>query len=193
MARAKNMLTTHCPVCGAEMMMYPATAKRRETCSLKCRGDVAYRFAKHDKRRDGECLVWTGLVTSDGYGLIRVGKRKRLVHRVAYRLTHGADALPDDVILLHKCDNPPCVNVSHLTPGTHADNVHDCMTKGRGDCPKAEEHPHAKLTVDDVLSIRARIAGGEKGVDLAKEFGVWPSAISKAKNGRTWRELRRAS
>lgn len=74
------------------------------------------------------CWEWTG-TPSQAYGLFNHRGKMRKAHRFAYELTHGP--LPEGSILLHSCDNPRCVRPSHLTPGTHRDNLMDAMKKGR--------------------------------------------------------------
>ena len=76
----------------------------------------------------GPCWVWTGGITSAGYGEIKVDGLVMLAHRVAYWLAHGR--LPDHDVL-HQCDNPPCVRPSHLFAGTDVDNFRDAVAKGR--------------------------------------------------------------
>ena len=39
--------------------------------------------------------------------------------------------LPDDIFVLHRCDNPPCRNVNHIFLGSQKDNMQDCSNKGR--------------------------------------------------------------
>jgi hypothetical protein len=53
-----------------------------------------------------------------------------LAHRIAYELECGP--VPEGMFVLHRCDNPPCVRVSHLFLGTRADNLADMRAKGRG-------------------------------------------------------------
>ncbi|TDC48850.1 hypothetical protein E1258_27645 [Micromonospora sp. KC207] len=78
------------------------------------------------------CRVWKGEKNGNGYGrftIWRKGRRIRLLsHRVAFALTQE---LRDGQVLRHSCDNPPCGNPEHLTPGTQTDNVRDAMKRGR--------------------------------------------------------------
>lgn len=50
-------------------------------------------------------------------------------HRFSLQLT-GVQVLPE-LVVMHKCDNPSCVNPDHLSIGTHKQNTADAMTKGR--------------------------------------------------------------
>lgn len=75
------------------------------------------------------CVEWQGGRDKDGYGQTVVGGRKQRAHRVAWERIHGP--IPAGMKVLHKCDNPPCVNPGHLFLGTQADNVRDCWDKGR--------------------------------------------------------------
>lgn len=76
----------------------------------------------------GPCWIWTGTTDKDGYGLFDRGGKKWLAHRVSYEMKNGPLGRN---FVLHKCDNPPCVNWDHHTPGTNADNLRDMAEKGR--------------------------------------------------------------
>src|SRR5699024_2581596 len=73
--------------------------------------------------RVGACLVWTGGCSDDGYGQTTVNGVRWQTHRLAYTVHHGP--IPDGEIVRHSCDNPPCMEPSHLLSGTHADNGND--------------------------------------------------------------------
>lgn len=77
----------------------------------------------------GECLLWTGPVNNKGYGTIsRRDGGTRLVHRIVAQ-EHGR--VWEGRVTLHSCDTPCCCNPDHLTAGTQADNIADCIEKGR--------------------------------------------------------------
>ncbi len=81
------------------------------------------------------CWVWCGVRTMHGYGQMRMRghKEKFLVHRLSYRYYCGK--IPENFVLMHKCDNPSCVNPNHLTTGDTQENVWDRINKGRhGGC-----------------------------------------------------------
>lgn len=135
--------------------------------------------------RPNQCWLWTGRRTARGYGVLTVRGRKVKAHRLAYRLHHGA--IPNGLNVLHKCDNPICVNPTHLFLGTHADNVLDMMQKGR--ISRGEDRPAAKLTEEIVRYARRVYRAGhpEFGArPLARRFGVSQPCMQNAISGRTW-------
>lgn len=74
------------------------------------------------------CWEWNHYRRPDGYGECGRDKVIWLAHRYSYYLNVND---PGDKHVLHKCDNPPCVNPDHLYLGTHKDNMHDMKLKGR--------------------------------------------------------------
>jgi hypothetical protein len=132
------------------------------------------------------CTEWTGNRDANGYGRIGVEQRPVLVHRLAWELAHGP--IPAGLHVLHRCDNPPCVRLDHLSLGTQADNMRDTVTRGRH--VQGDRVGTAKLTEANVLEIRRRYAaGGVTQKSLAAEFGVKPPAIQAIINRRKWRHL----
>lgn len=76
-----------------------------------------------------DCWEWQAYKNPDGYGMFRFNKIMVLSHRMAWLLTNTE--IPATMVIMHKCDNPPCVNPNHLSLGTYADNIRDRDTKGR--------------------------------------------------------------
>ena len=75
------------------------------------------------------CWPWLGTKRHTGYGKIRNHYKHEGTHRVSYTLNVGP--IPQGLHVLHKCDNPTCVNPDHLFLGTQADNMKDMFKKGR--------------------------------------------------------------
>lgn len=122
----------------------------------------------------GSCHVWTGDHTSFGYGLFcRIG-----AHRVSLWLATGEQ--PEGSHALHRCDNPPCVRASHLYWGTHQQNMEDRAARRRS-------HRVLKVPDAEIAAIRERFSGGEDLDDLAAEFGISPTQVSRIVHGRTRR------
>jgi hypothetical protein len=69
------------------------------------------------------CWNWTGAVNPSGHAVIKIDRRNRGAHRVSYTI-HIGD-IPEDLMILHSCHNPKCVNPEHLRPGTAKDNAED--------------------------------------------------------------------
>lgn len=78
---------------------------------------------------EADCWLWLGATRAGGYGSIRVARKLEMAHRVSYLLAHGS--IDEGLCVLHRCDNPACVNPAHLFLGTKKDNTSDRISKGR--------------------------------------------------------------
>lgn len=72
-------------------------------------------------RPDGECWIWVGALTTEGYGQIKMDRRVLLVHRVMYERMVGP--IPEGLDIDHLCRVRNCVNPEHLEPVTRRTNV----------------------------------------------------------------------
>jgi hypothetical protein len=150
---------------------------------------VKKRFWRHVKKTT-KCWLWTAS-TVVGYGQFKIGSRtdkttrQVKAHRVSWELHFGP--IPKGLCVCHKCDNRACVNPGHLFLGTNADNSKDMVNKKRQ--AKGSSNGYSKLTEQQVLKIRAKLAMGITQMVLAKEFNVSQNAISTIKLRKTWKHL----
>jgi hypothetical protein len=147
------------------------------------------RFWAKVNKTDG-CWIWTAAKTRGGYGNFGLGSKRYVrAHRLAWELTYGS--IPAGMFVCHRCDNPPCVNPSHLFLGTSSDNLRDCVAKGRHvpyrtTAHKGEGNPNAKLTVESVREIRAAAKRGERLDSIAARYGVSVGGIRHVVAGERW-------
>lgn len=139
------------------------------------------------------CHIWTA-GRSNGYGRFwggeyRIGNKPRLVlaHRWAYE--HFVGPIPEGLSVLHRCDNPPCVNPAHLWLGTKADNNADRSIKGRDAHPQGEQNGRSKLTEDDVREIRRRYSQGEYQRVIAADYGLGQTTVSGIVRSVSWAHI----
>ena len=149
------------------------------------------RFETKWREADSGCWEWTANSHSFGYGMIRRRRRDGSwtsvgAHRVSWELHNGQ--IPEGMSVLHRCDNPACVNPDHLFLGTHADNMADKAAKGRGSF-RGARNPRARFVPDDVRAIRNRHADGESIRGLARSYGCSQCAIQGIVHRRTWRHI----
>lgn len=84
--------------------------------------------------RPTECWTWDAALSDKGYGRFKMAGKLELPHRVAYCMCKGP--IPEGegyqgAVVMHRCDNPRCVNPEHLSIGSQSENMRDCVTKGR--------------------------------------------------------------
>jgi len=131
------------------------------------------------------CINWTGSKDKDGYGYFK-DKKTIKAHRYAYLHCIGEIG---DYHVLHKCDNPSCVNPEHLFLGTNKDNMQDKVSKGRQFHYSRPMHgmlnSHRKLDQQDVNEIRD-LYPYYNGVQLSKLYGVTPTQICRILNNTSW-------
>lgn len=133
-------------------------------------------WTKVDIRKPDECWNWLGTKNPHGYGKLRFRSRnKYLAHRLSWSLANGE--IPDGMNILHKCDNPSCVNPNHLYPGTQSQNLKDAYSRGRYS-QKGEHGNGRKLTLAQVLEIRRLYSlGGYTYPELGKMFNTCTTNI----------------
>jgi hypothetical protein len=149
------------------------------------RADVADRFwAKVSIGNREHCWNWTGCRHPKGYGTFHLPKPNKVskAHRVSYAMAYG-EAPSGDVLVLHSCDNPSCVNPFHLSVGNNAENVRQRDERKRRAPPSGEINGFSKLDTWDVICIRA---DRRKQKDIAEDYGLRQCHVSRIKRREAW-------
>jgi hypothetical protein len=130
------------------------------------------------------CWLWEGCVKKGGYGYFFMGNdyapSKTQAHRAAWLIYRGPTFGMD---VLHRCDNPACVNPDHLFLGTDQDNVDDKMAKGRQAIMRGERNPRARLNAEKASAIRA---DQRETRFIAAEYGISRQAVQRIRSGKAW-------
>lgn len=185
------------------IMKYPKV--QPHLCACGCGALTKYKYARGHNAKDGpplverfwkkvdirgpdECWPWLAGKASGGYGCFCVNGHGHAAHRFAYEFSNGP--IPDDLCVLHRCDNPPCCNPNHLFLGTIADNNRDRKLKGRTYRPIGIKHHNAKLTDTQVIEIRRLYSCGNVSHNqLANKFGVRNATIGDIILHKTWTHI----
>lgn len=131
---------------------------------------------------NSDCWNWCGNKDKDGYGKIYYLGSHHRTHRVSYSIYKGK--IPTDMCVLHRCDNPSCVNPNHLFIGTPADNNQDRAKKHRSRNQNGVLNNRVKLSVDNVIYILEHKE--KKQQELASQFGISQIQVSRIRRGLRW-------
>ena len=126
------------------------------------------------------CWEWTRQKQKGfSYGKLTYKNKKRLAHRVSWFLTYG-EWPSNNMCVLHKCDNPSCVNPDHLFLGTQQDNMRDMAIKNRA---------ATKLKPEEVIEIRKLAELGESRKVLSEKFNISKRQINRIISREDWRHI----
>ena len=140
-------------------------------------------WMKVQKGTTFECWEWKES-NRRGYGCLWVSGKYVPAHRFSWQIHYGE--IPKGICVLHKCDNPLCVNPPHLFLGTHADNARDKIKKNRG-ANGIKTNSRGRLTSQEVKFIRKEVANKTMTQRaIAKTLNVGNSCINAVVRGRTY-------
>lgn len=143
--------------------------------------DYRKRFWSRVLKLDSGCWEWTGGKDGFGYGSFSFRNKSERAHRFSFALHNGQ--IPRGKCVLHKCDNPPCVNPEHLFLGTRAENNLDKKIKGRSRAP-------CRLSENDIRCIRALRHWSRFSVrEIGKEFNLSIGMVSLICNNKSWKTV----
>lgn len=178
------MTDTDCVWCGKIFTARSSSIRRGrgKYCSNQCKGYGRSRPTEMSRLlanivRVAGCWVWTGSKIPTGYGKLSIHNKKVAAHRLSWALHNGP--IPAGLHVLHRCDNPPCVNPEHLFLGTDGDNAADKVSKGR-------QRSRKNIPADMRSSIFDATALGAESIGaIARRFKVARKTVRRIyKNGR---------
>lgn len=159
------------------------------------------RFRKHIPQYPPSpdlCWEWTGCLSGNGYGSFWDGTKRVNAHRFSYLIFTGA--IPEGLLVLHRCDNRKCVNPYHLFLGTYKDNSQDCKNKGRLKINRrmfqkgvakpevsGEKNGRSKLKESDLQIIHSLRKSGKLFREIAEHLGVSKTCVYLAFRGINWK------
>jgi hypothetical protein len=154
-----------------------------------------------DKRRfeskyvvgsSNQCWEWTAFKNKKGYGAIMYRDLGNIAaHRFSYLLYKGD--FDKNKFICHTCDNPSCVNPSHLFVGTPSENMKDKILKGRAKNPpihKGSKQHLAKMNPDKIREIRKLFNEGISQTELAKRYCLHTSTMNNICRNISWKDVK---
>jgi hypothetical protein len=97
--------------------------------------------------------------------------------------------IPSRMNVLHKCDNPRCINPEHFFLGTQFDNMKDMIAKGRAPIKDGEKNPNCKLTINQVREIRKADIPFGMGNKIAKKYNITSTTLMNIRNNKIWKHM----
>lgn len=145
---------------------------RNQTTAIK---DPVQRFLQYvEQDPNGGCWLWSGAMSSNGYGVFTKLGRNVPAHRFSVETFHGPIG---EQHVLHGCDVRLCVNPAHLSLGSRSDNMRDAASKSRLHRPnkRFEKIPHNLMSE----AIR-RVQAGESKRGVARAMDIPAASIRRA-------------
>jgi len=170
-----------CPVCKKQFRKLDSISiqqwGKQIHCGKKCAG-IKVPLEQYKQQRleyflsntittESGCMEWQGYINKYGYGRKQFLKKTEHLHRIIWKLTKGE--IPNELFVLHSCDNRKCINIDHLFLGTNLDNIQDMVSKGR----QSEWRTFLPTLSDkDKEHIQQMIANGLEPKYIAEDFNV---------------------
>ena len=137
------------------------------------------------------CWNWIASKYPCGYGAINIRRKCFGAHRMSWLIHHGD--IPDDCEVCHYCDDPSCVRPDHLYVATHAQNIKDMHSKGRGvyspnfpPPPKGELNWKSRFKTEDILEMRSLSERGVSQRNIAILFKTSHPVIGRIIRRESW-------
>lgn len=146
------------------------------------------------------CWEYKGAKDRDGYGahsyIVENGKRIKCGAHRFMAMIHG-HVIPPGYVVCHKCDNPSCVNPTHLFVGTVDDNNQDKVNKNRNSrfpgsknsMSKLDEATVKKIKAEAVVGSRVGYNNGSNIKEVAAKYNVCTETVRKIARNDIWKHV----
>jgi hypothetical protein len=150
---------------------------------LELSGDLRFRGPRGIRRlrHDAKGRPYVQAVRPSGKAKNRrLRDRRVMLHRAVMSISLGRALTPSEFVC-HRDDDKRNNWPDNLYLGDRKSNAADSLRNGRQ--PTGNRHPCTKLSDEQVRQVRLALARGEKGIDLARRYGVHKSLISRINSG----------
>jgi hypothetical protein len=172
-----------------DSVLYWYSIKRKNSKFIK--KDIAYKEVYKVDYLDSPCWECTSHhLDRCGYPMNKVNSKQTTMSRNIYE-EYYKTIIPKNMVIRHKCDNPPCINPLHLDIGTMQDNSNDMVSRGRQ--LKGSQKFSAKLTEEQVIEIKRKLLLDYEKGDIrrfAKKYKVGVGIISNIRNNKDWKHIK---
>lgn len=125
---------------------------------------------------DSGCKEWTGKKKRCGHGYVYFNYKTYLCHRIAYFLYYGN--LDKTLQINHKCNNPACIEPTHLYQGTPRQNNLDAV----------KFNTSGTVNINDIEQIKSDFASGETIRNIAMKYKVNKYTIRNIVNALSYND-----
>ena len=135
-----------------------------------------------------DCILWDKYICPrTGYGVVG-GRKNKKAHRIAWEKQFGA--IPEGLLVCHRCDNRACVNPAHLFLGTYTDNNRDCARKGRNRYPDTKGTRHGLSKISEQTAVRIKMLRGVLPEQkVADAVGLSQAHVHEIMAGKIWKHV----
>jgi hypothetical protein len=146
-----------------------------------------YKEIAYKETPDG-CWECTSHSLDKGYPKFTRENRKWFISRWMY--TQNIGPIPEGMIVRHKCDNPMCINPTHLELGTPYDNSADMVARGRSTVGKQWKNK-SRIPLEKIKEIKKALKDPIKKsyATIGKKFGVSKNTVMSISKGWTWSDI----